>query len=132
MNWIIATRIPYPTARTAIPRHDVVFPFPSPVRTRTRPLRGFSGIRDSFFRGIRTSPGGFAGHALYWIISPKATSRQPEVRHGPGQETALHGLREGKGALRRHLRGVQGDDPGRSGGQAPPDQEGRRAGNEEG
>src|SRR4030065_1511797 len=55
MNWIITTRIPYPTARTAMPRHDVVFPFPLPVRTRTSPRRGFSGILPSRFLAMAPS-----------------------------------------------------------------------------
>ena len=49
MNCTIRTCIPYPTARTAIPRHEVVLPFPSPVMTSTSPRRGFSGIRSGAF-----------------------------------------------------------------------------------
>src|SRR4030066_100300 len=52
MNCTIRTFIPYPTARTAIPRHEVVFPFPSPVMTSTSPRRGFSGSRSGVFRGF--------------------------------------------------------------------------------
>ena len=54
-------RVIRPTARTAIPRHDVVFPFPSPVRTRTSPLRRFSGIR---FRSLRNGIGPPSGSAM--------------------------------------------------------------------
>src|SRR5512144_3210780 len=56
MNCTIRTFIPYPMARTAIPRHEVVFPFPSPVMTSTSPRRGFSGIRSGAFRGSIALP----------------------------------------------------------------------------
>src|SRR5687768_7938888 len=39
MNWITATRKPCPSARTAHPKPDVVFPLPFPVMTRRTPWR---------------------------------------------------------------------------------------------
>src|SRR3989304_130392 len=130
MNWIITTRIPYPRARTAMPRHEVVFPFPSPVRTRTSPRRGFSGIFPSRFLAMTPSSRlrWFASRFPCTMITLSETSRQA-VRGPDGRENeTLHGLREGKGLRGIDLRGVQGDDPRRGLGKGEEDQTGCRAG----
>src|SRR3990172_198416 len=153
MNWIITTRIPYPTARTAMPRHEVVFPFPLPVRTRTSPRRGFSGIRSTFLLAI-ASPfsRSFPPHKVPVMMTegePRFTprARGPRRQHQSRAlssgaqrgraiqggrhdraEAALHGLREGKGIRGPDLRGVQGDDPRRGLGKGEEDQTAGRAG----
>src|SRR3989304_3912916 len=81
MNCTIRTFIPYPTARTAIPRHEVVFPFPSPVMTSTSPRRGFSGNRSGGFRGSIGFPCGIIYRGRREASDPEgAPVRAPRCR----------------------------------------------------
>src|SRR5512143_2700196 len=119
MNCTIRTFIPYPMARTAIPRHEVVFPFPSPVMTSTSPLRGFSGIRSGDFRGSIASPLRFVppwddGGAEpipgeeYSRGSPCGIIVPWRGKNGGHHEQEpLHGLCERRGVRGRDLRAVQ-------------------------
>src|SRR5882757_6383010 len=86
----MSTRIPWPTARRAVPMAAVVLPFPGPVFTMIKPRR-ISDInenpdcnRSRVFgneAGLGRIPGTVQGHQSYLVSSLSKSG--PEVMHAP-------------------------------------------------